>query len=153
VTFQLNRSPSAPRQSRGFTLIEVMITVAIVGILAAIAIPNYRDYVLRGQIVDATNALSELRARMERHFQDNRTYITVGAFTSPCAAPPAVGSFTISCPTLTANAFTAQAAGSGATNGFTYTITQQGTRATSSTTTGWGGACARAWITKKGQTC
>ena len=94
----LNR-PGRARQS-GFTLIEMMIVVGIIAILAAIAIPNYRDYVLRGQIVDATNALSTFRANMERHFQDNRTYETVGAFTSPCLLPVAqrtVGPFVVTC--------------------------------------------------------
>ena len=64
-----------------------MITVAIVGILAAVAYPSYRDYIVRGQLVDATTALATYRADMERHFQDNRSFATVGAFTTPCALP------------------------------------------------------------------
>ena len=127
-----------------------MITVAIIGILAAVAIPNYRDYVLRGQLVDAQNALSALRANMERHFQDNRDYQSIGTttFVSPCAAPAAAGSFTISCPTLTATAFTAQAAGSGPTNGFTFTVDQQNTRTTVRAGSGWT-ACTTGWTTRK----
>ena len=57
----------AVQRQRGFTLIEVMVTVAIVGILSMIAYPSYRDYVLRGHLVDATNGLSTVRAQMERH--------------------------------------------------------------------------------------
>jgi len=137
------------RGSRGFTLIEVIITVAIIGILAAIAMPSYRDYVRRGQLVEAHNALSALRANMERHFQDNRDYRSIGTtFISPCAAPAAAGSFTISCPTLTATTFTAQAAGSGPTNGFTFTVDQQNTRATTAAGSGWT-RCTTGWTTKR----
>lgn len=147
------RALGRPRRiERGFTLIEVMITVAIVGILAAVALPAYRDYVLRGQIVDATNALAARRADMERFFQDNRQYTTSGTFTSPCAASSTIGTFTISCPTLTTTTFTAQAVGSGATNGFTYTINQQNTRATPNAGAGWS-SCTTAWVTKKGMAC
>ncbi|MEJ1162951.1 type IV pilin protein [Variovorax sp. CCNWLW186] len=137
------------RGSSGFTLIEVMITVAIIGILAAIAIPSYRDYVLRGQLVEAHNALSALRANMERHFQDNRTYQTVNGFTSPCTAPAAAGSFTISCPTLTATTFTAQAAGTGSTGDFTFTVNQQNTRTTAIRAGSTWTACPTGWTTKK----
>jgi prepilin-type N-terminal cleavage/methylation domain-containing protein len=145
----LRRGSQARRGSFGFTLIEVMITVAIIGILAAIAIPSYRDYVLRGQLVEAHNALSALRANMERHFQDNRDYRSIGTtFISPCAAPAAAGSFTISCPTLTATAFTAQAAGSGPTNGFTFTVNHQNTRVTTGVGGGWT-QCTTGWTTKK----
>jgi type IV pilus assembly protein PilE len=130
-------------------LIEVMITVAIIGILAAIALPSYREYVLRGQIVDAHNALSALRANMERFFQDNRQYTSVGTtFISPCAGTTTVKTFTISCPTLTATTFTAQAQGSGATNGFTFTVNQQNVRATTSAGAGRT-ACTTDWTTKK----
>ena len=62
----------------GFTLIEVMTAVAIVAVLAAIAVPPYRDYVMRGQIQEGTTFLSDGRVKMEQFFQDNRTYADVG---------------------------------------------------------------------------
>jgi prepilin-type N-terminal cleavage/methylation domain-containing protein len=148
------------QRSHGFTLIEVMITVAIIGILAAVALPSYRDYVLRGQIVDATSGLAAMRADMERHYQDNRTYASVGTtFITPCAVTPAsrrqVGSFTLECSgTPDATSFTIRAVGSGPTNGFTYTVNQTNTRATPdvSPSSGWS-TCTTTWITKKGATC
>lgn len=144
------------RGPRGFTLIELMVTVAIVGILAGIAYPNYRDYVMRGHVADATNGLSTIRAQMERHFQDNRTYATVGAFTTPCAAPPATrtfGNFVVTCSGApTATTFTLAATGSGPVNGFTYTITETDARATTSAGPGWA-TCPTRWITRRGMAC
>ncbi len=142
----------AGRRLRGFTLIEVMITVAIVGILSAVAYPSYRDYVLRGQLVDATNGLANFRAEMERHFQDNRSFQTVGAFTSPCgrtAAERTLGNFVIDCPTLTATAFTLRATGSGPANGFVFTFSHQDVRATTAAPSGWGTSASR-WCLRKG---
>jgi type IV pilus assembly protein PilE len=141
---------------RGFTLIEVMITVAIVGILAAVALPSYREHLLRGQVTDATTGLSSMRANMERHFQDNRSYASVGAFTTPCAADESTrtfGSFVVSCAgDPTATTFTLQAVGSGPTAGFTYTLNQADVRATTAAPAGWN-TCATGWMLKKGQTC
>jgi len=140
------------RQS-GFTLIEVMITVAIIGILAAIAYPSYRDYILRGRLVDGTNGLASMRAEMERHFQDNRTYATVGAFTTPCARAAATrtfGNFVVSCSAgPTATTYTLLATGNGPVANFGFTVTEADVRATTTTVTGWttGGAC---WLVKKG---
>lgn len=144
-------------RGRGFTLIELMVAVAVVAILAAIAYPSYTDYVRRGQLVDATNLLSTFQVNMERHFQDNRTYetVTVGGttFTTPCAVAAAqrtAGPFVLSCATgqPTATTYTLQAVGLG----YTFTLNQANVRATTAAPTGWG-TCASAWIVRRGQAC
>jgi len=73
ASFQAHAAPSA-RRPHGFTLIEVMVTVAIVAILAGIAIPSYTDYIRRGQLPEAFGALSDYRVKMEQYYQDNRNY-------------------------------------------------------------------------------
>jgi len=70
---------AGPRPIAGFTLIELMITVAVMGILAAIAYPIYADYLTRGRLVDGTTKLGSFRADMEKYFMDNRTYLGAGA--------------------------------------------------------------------------
>lgn len=58
----------------GFTLIELMITVAIVAIIAAVAIPSYTSYVDRGKRAEARTALLDIAARQERYYSNNRQY-------------------------------------------------------------------------------
>lgn len=143
---------------RGFTLIEVMIAVAIVGILVTIALPSYRDHVIRAQLVDGTNGLAAMRAEMERHFQDNRTFATVTGtptFTTPCAravAQRTFGSFVVDCSAgPAATTYTLRATGSGPVNAFVFTVNEQNGRTTTAPT-GWGNSTS-CWVLKRGQTC
>ena len=62
------------RRARGFTLIEIMITLVIVAILAGIAIPSYRNYVLRSHRIEATAALLKVAAAQEKFYLQNNTY-------------------------------------------------------------------------------
>jgi type IV pilus assembly protein PilE len=136
--------------SRGFTLVELMIGVGIIAILSAVAIPQYKDYVTRSRVPDATSGLSAKQVQMEQYFQDNRTY--VGA---PACASDANSSkyFTFSCSASSATAYALQAVGSGAMSGFTYTVNQSGTKTSTVTgVSGWSGSNT-CWVTKKGGVC
>ena len=64
------------KSSRGFTLIEIMITVAIIGILAAVALPAYQNYVLRAGRTEGQAALMDISARLEQFYLGNKTYTT-----------------------------------------------------------------------------
>jgi type IV pilus assembly protein PilE len=64
------------RYARGFTLIELMITVAIIAVLTAIALPSYTDYVTRSKLSEAYAHLADLRVKMEQAYLDNRRYST-----------------------------------------------------------------------------
>ena len=134
----------------GFTLIEAMVVVAVIGILAAITIPNYARYVTRGHLVQAGNALFEYRTRMEHFYKDNRTYANAGA--CGLAVPANVEGCEIACAvTAGGEAFTATASGAGAMTGFAYTINHANVRATTAMPSHWGvlpGDAAVRWVTR-----
>lgn len=62
------------RNNIGFTLIELMIVVAVMAIIVAVALPNYREYVLKSNRAVAKGALLELASRQEQYFLNNRSY-------------------------------------------------------------------------------
>ncbi|MFA7349491.1 MAG: prepilin-type N-terminal cleavage/methylation domain-containing protein [Methylotenera sp.] len=136
-------------QSKGFTLIELMIVVAIIGILASIAVPAYSDYILRGRAAEATSKLADLRVKMEQSFQDNRFY------TCPTAAELASGAqyFGYGCATVgvPAMAYTLTATGDATRGmtGFAFTIDEN--NAKTSTFAGYPGATC--WLTSKTGSC
>jgi type IV pilus assembly protein PilE len=81
------RAPAAAAASRGFTLAELMITVAIVAILAAIAIPTYRDHVRTSRRTEAQAYLMAIASRQQQFLMDTRAY--AGALTAINIPTPA----------------------------------------------------------------
>ncbi len=144
------------KTQKGFSLIELMVVVAVIGILMAIALPNYTTYVIRSKVPDATSNLSSKRVQMEQWFQDNRSY--VGA--PPCVNDTATSKYyDFSCPIATpgtATTFTLAAAGKSSMAGFTYTIDQNGTKTTTIAApapSSWQATSANCWITNEAGAC
>ena len=145
----LPRTPVRPHaRAAGFTLIELMITVAIIGILTMVALPAYKDYVKRGKLTEAFNQLSSCSVMMGQYYQDNRSY--AGASAPTCASTQ---NFTYSLPVQTSTQYTLQAVGSTTVvTGFTFQLTDQGSRSTVSAPTGWP-TNSTCWVSSRSGSC
>lgn len=132
----------------GFTLIELMIVVLIVGVLATVGFPSYRDYVIRGKLAEGTAALSNARIRLEQHYQDDPS---TGYSNWTC--PASTASFDFVCDPLTASTYTIQAIGKGTVSGFTFTINENNAKQTTAVPSGWGTAPVSCWVQNKGGVC
>lgn len=136
---------------RGFTLIEVMIVVAIVAILAAVALPAYSEYVMRSRLPEAQGALSTGRVRAEQWFQDQRTFTGFA-----CPANTSFWTYSGCGAAAGSNTYTITATGQGAMAGFVFTIDQNNTRQTTGTPAGWApaaGVPVNCWVVRKGGSC
>ena len=144
------------RQNRGFTLIELMIVVAIIAVLAGIAIPNYSEYVTRSKVMEAVSGLSDMRVRMEQFFQDNRTYVGTAVANGCPIEVPVPKNFVFACNAVavpTAITYTLTATGQNTMNGFVYTVNQLNQRSTTMTAPStWPGSTS-CWVLSKGGTC
>jgi type IV pilus assembly protein PilE len=159
------------QRAKGFTLIELMVTVMVVAILASIAIPSYSDYVTRSKLSEATGNLADLRVKMEQYYADNRRY-SIDPGIKECGIPgnnkPNVGEgryFAYECQPdnfngLGAQSYTLTAVGTAAQglDGLSFTVNQ----ANAKTTTVKAGTemakrgyadNATCWTRKKGGEC
>ncbi|RCS57593.1 prepilin-type N-terminal cleavage/methylation domain-containing protein [Parvibium lacunae] len=135
----------------GFTLIELMIIVAIVGILSAVAVPVYSDYVARGRLAPGPTYLADFRLRMEAFYQDFATY--TGACAVAQAALPTPADFTLTCAEAAQTyLLTLRYSAAGIPAGTSWTVNQLNQRATTAFPATWGAvppACATEWCISK----
>jgi len=82
------------KKQQGFTLIELMIVVAIIGILAAIAIPAYQDYTIRAQVSEGLNLTGACKAAVTEVYQDSGAFPTTNAAAGLEAAANITGKYT-----------------------------------------------------------
>ena len=123
---------------------------AIIGVLAAVAMPAYNDYITRGKLAEAHSQLVALQLRMEQYYQDNRTYDSGSG--CPAFTPTTATNFSYSCVTSSGGqgfTFTATGIAGSSTAGFTFTVNDTGAKATTAAPTGWStsGSC---WVRGKG---
>ena len=95
-------------KQKGFTLIEVMIVVVVIGILASIAYPAYQDYVMEARRAEGKAAIANVAQRMERCFTESSTYTPAGGCVANFATEN--GLYNVSVGNLSATTYTITAA-------------------------------------------
>ncbi|MDN3521492.1 type IV pilin protein [Halomonas ramblicola] len=126
-------TPGSTRRSAGFTLIELMIAVAVVAILAAIAYPSYTRYVQEARRTDAMSALTNIAGQLERCYTVSSDYTDDGSGNAcvSFSVTSEEGFYEITAPTLTTSTYTLQAAPQGAQSTDAcgnFTLNHQGVR-------------------------
>lgn len=134
---------------------ELLVTVAIVGILAAIALPSYTAYVQRGKIVEATTQLSTSRVQLEQYYQDNKSYGSSAANCGNSIGTLTGTSFNFTCSWGTVGTnqgFLITATGTNSMSNFAFTVNQENAKETTAFP-GASGLPKLCWIIRPGDSC
>ena len=120
------------KSQEGFTLIELMVVVVIIGILSMIALPAYNDSVAKGRRTDAKSTLAAIAAKQEQYYMDNKKYtadFTKLGYSASTNIDSIDGHYTISASVLTDIQFTLTAAPVASdTSCGSFTLNHEGTR-------------------------
>lgn len=135
----------------GYTLAEMLVTVALVGILSSIALPSYQDYMIRGKIPEATSNLAAKRVQIEQYFLDNRSYNGAPACNNDTAISQYFDFFCTGQENSTT--YTLMAVGKGTMAGFIFSIDQSNKKQTQQVPSGWTLPNNDCWVTAKGGRC
>lgn len=140
------------RQS-GFTLVEIMIAVVIIGILTAVALPSYSSYVMRARLAEAHSTLASTQPKLEQFWANNRTYEDFDdEELDPQLMPANTDNFVYTLENASSTGYQLVATGQGAAADFKYTLNQAGARATTDAPDGWtkSDSC---WVDRKHGSC
>ena len=139
------------KRQAGFSLIEIMIAVVVIGILTAVALPSYNGYMMRARLVEAFSGLAGVQTKMEQHWSNTRSYEGFDA-AALAQMPKDSEHFTFELTEASASAYLLTATGEGAADGFVFTIDQNGHRATTAAPDGWS-TNDDCWVDRKEGTC
>jgi len=118
-------------EKKGFTLIELMVALVIIGILASVVLPSYLDYINRARLTEAFDALAIYHVKLEQAYQDSGSY--ANGPTACAVSTPSTAHFNYSCQFTNSGQgylITATANGSDSLSGYKYTIDQSGVKST-----------------------
>jgi type IV pilus assembly protein PilE len=130
---------ASPRNASGFSALELLAAVTIVGILASLVVPSYHVYVARSRVLDAAMQLSDHRAKMEQYFLDRRSYVDASGNCGIATPRSASGdAFDLAC-AATASTYRVTVAGrmDGGMAGFAFAVDETGARVTLAVPQGW----------------
>lgn len=138
-------------KSKGLTLIELMITLAVIAILSVVALPSYSQYIIRSKVVEGLQTLATTGVTMNQYMQDNGSYSTTSgsgssiSYTGLCgrSMPTKPESFTYTCvsDTTNGNTFLIKMTGKESLLGYEFTLDHLDNRKTTANPNGTSDTC------------